>query len=123
MLKPVAGTLKFGTLAFAILAPFVWALEGSSGAIGFALGFATAEISVLSFGALVFVFQLGPLPSPRRAVAMSTTLWVVKLPLMAFLTYEASIRRMPAVGCFLVGASLVYCVLIGLAYKDVKSSR
>lgn len=119
--RPIRRALPIAALLFVIVIPFVWLRGGADVGKAFTLGFATGELSAFSFALLSILLSVGRVPTPRRAVVMSTVILFVKLPLIAFFCYQASVLGSVPRVYFVLGAALVYSALIALACIDLNS--
>jgi hypothetical protein len=96
-------------------------LLGTSSALGFAGGLGLACLSLLSFGFLGKILAYGG-SVPRQVVALTTMLWMLKLPILWFVVVAVVRAGVIATDCFLGGLALVYSLLVLTAVLEAKSS-
>ena len=114
-------TLLISALTIPLLAIGCYAAEGSDGALGAAFGGGLALLSILSFGLLAKIIGYGGSP-PRQMTALTTMVWLLKLPILWLVVAHVTARGPSAVGCFLAGLGLVYSVLVLTAVLENRSS-
>jgi hypothetical protein len=119
--KVARTTFIIAVLLIPLLAIGCYTVAGAEGALGAVFGGGLALLSILSFGLLAKIIGYGGSP-PRQMTALTTMVWLMKLPILWFVVAHVSAKGPTAVACFLAGLGLVYSVLVLTAVLESRSS-
>jgi hypothetical protein len=119
--KVVSRTIISSATLAAIASLILYFVLNGSAALGLIAGVGLAVVSLFSFGLLGKIIAVGG-SVPRQVVALTTIVWLLKLPILWFTVATVVGAGMQVTGCFLGGLALVYSLLVLTATLDARSA-
>jgi hypothetical protein len=119
--KVVARTALCSAAAGLVALLILYFTLGGGASVGFVAGIGLAILSLFSFGLLGKIIAVGG-SVPRQVVALTTIVWLLKLPILWFTVAAVVNAGMQVTGCFLGGLALVYSLLVLTATLDARSA-